>query len=368
MTIEKINESIEALSAKLADLETIKKSVADHDSAINGLSQKNLTNGNGKVETKTALDVAFDKLAETNFAAGASASIHVPFGDTLTKSVKAGTPGTVTTVQNPTVTDLGTAINGAYTYGFQTALNYVSTAGLDQAHWVRYLVGQDVGAAAVLATEIDTLPQIQPTYQEASLKAFVAGGHAKLSKAVVSSKPALQNAISIVLGRSLAKALDGALANGANGFAGITKSAKAWTSTYKDVVSAVPELMDYLARNGLANTSLVLVANPADMTALYNKQDTLGRYLINPDSSYLNPVAAQTIRGVEVRYSESVKAGEFYVILRDFYELHVSDNAVVTFGLTGNDLISNQITAVLSTRVVPVDLLDMAAIKVTLAA
>lgn len=367
MSIEKITESIEALSDKLKRLDDVEKTVKAQESAINELSQKSLTAG-GIIETKSAIDTAFEKLAETNFSAGQGATIEIPFGDTLTKSLKAGTPATVTTVQNPTVTDLGTAINGAYTYGFQTAMNYVSTAGLDTAHFVRYLVGQDVGAAAVLATEIDQLPQVQPTYQEASLKAFVAGCHAKLSKAVVSSKPALQNAISVVLGRSLAKSLDAALANGANGFAGITKAAKGWTSTYKDIVSAIPELQDYLARNGLANTSLVLVANPADMTALYNKVDTLGRYLINPESSYLNPVASQTIRGVEVRYSESVKVGEFYVILRDFYELHVSDNAIVTFGLTGNDLITNQITAVLSTRVAPVDLLDMAAIKVTLAA
>lgn len=365
--INTINESLDKLQAKYEEVEALKKSVEAQDRALNELVQKGIKiSPNEATPEPSYLDKAFEQIEKTNFAKGEKAEFEVPL-------FKAATPGVLSTVNNPTVTDLGTAFTGAIPNGWQTALRIVSTPGLDVSHFNQYQLGSDLGTGAALTTENDLLPLVQAQYTELNQKAFVVGASAKISKYAQSSKPELANAVNILLGRATHKVIDAVLHGGhaPYSYAGIAATAKTWTSSYKTVLDAAADFVNtFLPVNGLAGTKVVAVVNPADLAALVNAVDSSKRYLAQPiTEGYLTaPITTYNLRGIELRSSPSVKAGDTYFVLSDFAELHVADQAVVTVGQESDDLRRGQLTSVLSTRIAPVSLLDYAFIKVGLAA
>lgn len=363
-----INKSLDQLHAKLGELDTLKKSVASQEAALNELVQKSGAPVAPAAAAPNFLDEAFEKLSKANFKSGEKVEIELPI---FKASVAAGA-GVVATTNVPTVTDLGTAFNGPITNGIQTAMRIVSTPGVDTAHWNQYLVGGDVSDAKTLASENDLLGLAAPTFVELTQKSFVSGVAGKLSRFAQSSKPELGNIFNVLLQRELHKVVDATLYNGhapAN-YAGLKTSAKSWSAKKgATIIDAVAEFVNcWLPVNGLSGTGITLLCSPADLAALVNSKDQNGRYLISPSTEgNLNvPAGTLTLRGVPVRTSPSLVAGEFYFILDAFAEINISDAPVVVIGQEGTDVRQNQLTYAVSMRYAPITTLDCALIKVVL--
>lgn len=346
---EKVTEGIkgieERLGAKYDDLDK------RFDSAMTEIGQKMTGYKSGMGLNGMGTDTKTD-LANEAFEKFEAKRADFTQNRTLRVEVKAASIIDTNTVS--TISELGQGQPSLYPYGFQHALTTVAAPGLDIAHYSRYKAADDQGAAAVVPEKSEK-PLVSPTYLDVSQKSATVACLLRVSEQALSSAAGMKTAISGVMAKSLAKALDGYLVNGATDpkWDGFKTLAVPHVSTYKELVDAISDGVDAMNRKGCTPTGVVL--NPSDWVALICAQNTLGDY---KSGAYLEDISTRTLRGLPISLSESVAVGSAYLVDGNNVELRYADQAALQFGYVNSDWSSNTVTARLELRAAPILYVD----------
>jgi hypothetical protein len=239
------------------------------------------------------------------------------------------------------------AVNGAV-LGFQNALTTRPSPSTTAVEYSRYTGLQ--GAAAQQAAEGDAKAAVRPDHSLIVQSALTIAGYAKMSRQAMKDSAELKRAIDITLSRSVDKAVDVALVNGATGFAGGYETlATASTSLlYTAMADAISEGVSAMQIAGF-NPDVVSL-NPADWLAIVVKKGTANDHYLS--GNYLGAMPSE-MRGLRVVLSASVDAGKALLIDSSHSELLIVDGFQIEVAYSGDDFLKNLVSVLGEVRVIP---------------
>lgn len=255
----------------------------------------------------------------------------------------------ITTSSGRVITSAGVGFVQGGVLGLQNALPTRSVAST-AVEYSRY-TGQQ-GAAAVQAAEGDTKAAVRPDHTLIQQNGLTIAGYAKMSRQALTDSAELARAVEVTLARSVATALDVALATGATGFTGgFNGLATASTASvgFTNLADAVSECASQMQTAGF--TPSVVVMSPAEwLNIITMKSGGDGQYF---SGNYLGEQPL-FMRGLRVVLSPSIAARKAMVLDAAHSELLIVDGFSVEIGYTGDDFIKNLAVVLGEMRVIPV--------------
>lgn len=339
MSIETVIKSLEKFEGSLASITANQTEFADRLLSIEqGRSIKSMSHGSEAPSVGLQVVKQFTENAEL-FAKTKS----------LRMELKAAGDA-VTTVSGRSLVNSGVGFVQGGVLGLQNALPVRAVSATTATEYSRY-TGQQ-GAAAVQAAEGDAKAAVRPDHTLITQNGLTIAGYAKMSRQALTDSAELRRAVEVTLQRSVATAMDVALATGATGFTGgFNALATAVTAsvTYTTLVDAVSECSSQMQTAGFVPD--VVVMAPAEWLKITTaKSGGDGQYF---SGNYLGELSL-AMRGLRVVLSPSIPANKALVLDSTHSELLISDSFSIEIGYTNDDFTKNLVVLLGEMRVIPV--------------